>query len=228
MQISIKTLKGKSINLEVEDSSNTIDVKIHGEPMSELVLRLRPSGRGEAAMRIFVATLSGRSHTLQVKGSDTIGEVKTKFFEIDGTPVDQLRIIFAGVALQNSRTISITTVEGKNINLEVEDSSKPIDLKINGPIRQLVLGLNPDAYPTQDAFMRIFVSTIKEKTFILQVKGSDTIKKVKTMIHDQGGLPVDQLNLNFLGSTLENRRTVAYYNIKPDSNLVIVQRGCIC
>ncbi|KAG2265560.1 hypothetical protein Bca4012_077077 [Brassica carinata] len=106
MQISIKTLKGKSINLEVEDSSNTIDVKIHGEPMSELVLRLRPSGRGEAAMRIFVATLSGKSHTLQVKGSDTIGEVKTKFFEIDGTPVDQLRIIFAGVALQNSRTVA--------------------------------------------------------------------------------------------------------------------------
>ncbi|CAF1975257.1 BnaC07g12170D [Brassica napus] len=220
MQISIKTLKGKSINLEVEDSSNTIDVKIHGEPMSELVLRLRPSGRGEAAMRIFVATLSGRSHTLQVKGSDTIGEVKTKFFEIDGTPVDQLRIIFAG--------ISIKTVEGKSINLEVEDSSKPIDLKIYGPTRQLVLGLNPDAYPTQDAVMRIFVSTIKEKTFILQVKGSDTIKKVKTMIHDQGGLPVDQLNLNFLGTTLENSRTVAYYNIKPDSNLVIVQRGCIC
>ncbi|XP_033131049.1 polyubiquitin-D-like [Brassica rapa] len=124
--------------------------------------------------------------------------------------------------------ISIKTVEGKSINLEVEDSSKPIDLKIYGPIRQLVLGLNPDAYPTQDAVMRIFVSTIKEKTFILQVKGSDTIKKVKTMIHDQGGLPVDQLNLNFLGTTLENSRTVAYYNIKPDSNLVIVQRGCIC
>ncbi|CAN7050122.1 unnamed protein product, partial [Brassica rapa subsp. trilocularis] len=213
-------IKGKEHKPKVEDSSNTIDVKIHGEPMSELVLRLRPSGRGEAAMRIFVATLSGRSHTLQVKGSDTIGEVKTKLFEIDGTPVDQLRILFAG--------ISIKTVEGKSINLEVEDSSKPIDLKIYGPIRQLVLGLNPDAYPTQDAVMRIFVSTIKEKTFILQVKGSDTIKKVKTMIHDQGGLPVDQLNLNFLGTTLENRRTVAYYNIKPDSNLVIVQRGCIC
>ena len=124
--------------------------------------------------------------------------------------------------------ISIKTVEGKNINLEVEDSSKPVDLKIYEPTRQLVLGLNPDAYPTQDAVMRIFVSTIKEKTFILQVKGSDTIKKVKTMIHDQGGLPVDQLNLNFLGTKLEDSRTVAYYNVKPDSNLVIVQRGCIC
>ncbi|CAF1974970.1 unnamed protein product [Brassica napus] len=72
--------------------------------------------------------------------------------------------------------ISIKTVEGKNIKLEVEDSSKPVDLKIYGPTRQLVLGLNPDAYPTQDAVMRIFVSTIKEKTFILQVKGSDTQK----------------------------------------------------
>ncbi|KAG2320842.1 hypothetical protein Bca52824_014055 [Brassica carinata] len=124
--------------------------------------------------------------------------------------------------------ISIKTVEGKNINLEVEDSSNTIDLKVHGPTRQLVLGLNPDAYPSPDAVMRIFVSTIKEKTFILQVKGSDTIKKVKTMIHDQGGLPVNQLNLNFLGTKLENSRTVAYYNIKPDSNLVIVQRGCIC
>ncbi|KAF8095761.1 hypothetical protein N665_0323s0027 [Sinapis alba] len=124
--------------------------------------------------------------------------------------------------------ISIKTVKGKNINLEVEDSSNTIDLKIYGPTRQLVLGLNPDADPSPDTVMRIFVSTIKDKTFILQVKGSDTIQKVKTMIHDQGGLPVDQLNLNFLGTTLENSRTVAYYNIKPDSNLVIVQRGCIC
>ena len=106
MQISIKTLKGKSINLEVEDSSNTIDVKIHGEPMSELVLRLRPSGRGEAAMRIFVVTLNGRNHTLQVKGTDTIGEVKTKYFEIDGTPVDQQNMILAGLALENSWTVA--------------------------------------------------------------------------------------------------------------------------
>ena len=106
MQISIKTLKGKSINLEVEDSSNTIDVKIHGEPMSELVLRLRPSGQGEAAMRIFVVTLNGRNHTLQVKGTDTIGEVKTKYFEIDGTPVDQQNMILAGLALENSWTVA--------------------------------------------------------------------------------------------------------------------------
>ncbi|KAL0760033.1 hypothetical protein Bca101_076183 [Brassica carinata] len=119
--------------------------------------------------------------------------------------------------------ISIKNVKGENINLEVEDSSTTIDLKIYGLTRQLVLGLNgdSDAYQGPDALMRIFVSAIKEKKFILQMKGSDTIKKIKTMIHDQGGLPVDQLNLNFLGTKLENSHTVAHYNIKPDSNLVI-------
>ncbi|KAL0656487.1 hypothetical protein Bca4012_077071 [Brassica carinata] len=105
--------------------------------------------------------------------------------------------------------ISIKNVKGENINLEVEDSSTTIDLKIYGLTRQLVLGLNgdSDAYQGPDALMRIFVSAIKEKKFILQMKGSDTIKKIKTMIHDQGGLPVDQLNLNFLGTKLENSHT---------------------
>ncbi|CAA7018500.1 unnamed protein product [Microthlaspi erraticum] len=122
--------------------------------------------------------------------------------------------------------ISFKTVKGKSINLEVEDSSETIDLKIHGPICQLDLDLGSDLGP--DAAMRIFVSTIKEKTFILEVKGSDTIKKVKTMIHDQGGPPWNKLSLNYLGTKLSNTRTVADYNIKPDSNLVIMQSGCIC
>jgi len=119
--------------------------------------------------------------------------------------------------------ISIKTVKGKSINLEVADSSDTIDLKINGePTRQLVLRLGPAV------LMRIFVSTIKEKTFILEVKGSDTIKKLKSMIHDQGGPPVDQQDLNHLGTKLKNNATISDYNIKPDANLVIMQNGCIC
>ncbi|CAF2161078.1 unnamed protein product [Brassica napus] len=46
------------------------------------------------------------NHTLQVKGTDTIGEVKTKYFEIDGTPVDQQNMILAGLALENSWTVA--------------------------------------------------------------------------------------------------------------------------
>lgn len=105
MEISIKTLKGKSINLEVEDSSNTIDVKIHGEPMRELILRLGPPSRGAAAMSIFAKTLTGKTNTLEVNGSDTIEEVKTKWEEIEGIPVSQQRILFQGKQLEDSWTV---------------------------------------------------------------------------------------------------------------------------
>lgn len=56
MQIYIKTLKGKSINLEVEDSSKFIDLKFLGEPMRELVLRLGPvpDPSPSGVIRIFV------------------------------------------------------------------------------------------------------------------------------------------------------------------------------
>ncbi|KAG7600529.1 Ubiquitin domain [Arabidopsis suecica] len=216
MHISIETLKGKRIKLDVEDSSNTIDLKIHGEPTRELVVDLSPTPDPGAVMMIFLNTLTGGTQTFEVQGTDTIREVKAKYEERNGTPVEQQRLIF-------EVQISIKTLKGKNINLEVADSSDTIDLKINGePTRQLVLRLGPAAV------MRIFVSTIKEKTFILEVKGSDTIKKLKAMIHDQGGPPVDQQDLNHLGTKLKNNRTVADYNIKPDANLVIMQSGCIC
>ncbi|CAL9218893.1 unnamed protein product [Arabidopsis halleri] len=227
MHISIETLKGKRIELDVEDSSNTIDLKIHGEPTRELVVDLSPTPDPGAVMTIFLKTLTGRTHTFEVQGTDTIREVKAMYEERNGIPVEQQRLILQGMQLEDklrlTMQISIKTLKGKNINLEVADSSDTIDLKINGePTRQLVLRLGPAAV------MRIFVSTIKEKTFILEVKGSDTIKKLKAMIHDQGGPPVDQQDLNHLGTKLKNNRTIADYNIKPDANLVIMQSGCIC
>ncbi|CAN6873082.1 unnamed protein product [Brassica oleracea] len=70
--------------------------------MSELVLRLGPS----VAMYIFVVTLNGTTYTLQVKRSVTIGKVKTKLEEINGTPADQQAMIFQGKSLEDSWTIA--------------------------------------------------------------------------------------------------------------------------
>ncbi|AAD25769.1 Belongs to the PF/00240 Ubiquitin family [Arabidopsis thaliana] len=79
--------------------------------------------------------------------------------------------------------ILIKTEKGKTINLELEDSSETIDIKIHAePTRQLVLGLGQGP---QGEMMSIFVSTLKGKTFNLEVKGSEIIQQVKNMIHDQ-------------------------------------------
>ncbi|CAH2079956.1 unnamed protein product [Thlaspi arvense] len=119
--------------------------------------------------------------------------------------------------------ISITTANGKNINLEVDDSSDTIDLKIHGATRRLVLRLGPEPDPDWDpkAWMRIYVSTFKRGTFNFMVEGTETIENVMDKVQCEGG-PSGLHQLIFQGEELENGRTLADYKIKKDSTLVML------
>ncbi|XP_077250761.1 polyubiquitin-like isoform X2 [Tasmannia lanceolata] len=134
--------------------------------------------------------------SFKVKRTDTICNVKAKFREKEGLPANlQAELLFAGSNLQDGQTLADYDIQKDSI-------------------------LNMDVVGMQ-IFVKIS-STGKKCT--LEMMAGDTIQDIKAKIQKKEGIPSEQQTVIYAGRSLEDRQTLASYNIPMESTLHIFIR----
>ncbi|NWX05363.1 OASL2 protein, partial [Caloenas nicobarica] len=83
---------------------------------------------------------------------------------------------------------------------------------------------------TEPLEMEVFVKDDKNKTTTYMVLPTDTVRQLKEKIHARQGPPVDQQRLTYGSRELEDKHTLAYYDVQPRSTLFMLLRlrGGVC
>ena len=228
MQIFVKTLTGKVINLKVKPMTAIAVVKKqieakegfppdkqhlifrgqelederkslwHYNVFDESTLHLRLKEQ-HGRILVNVKMPTGKTTILDLLPNDSIEDVKRKIYDKEGIPPDQQCLSFDSKELYDQYTLS--------------DYSNQTESTLRLALR--------DSGSDRDYGMQVFVKTRTGKTVItLDVEPQSTIQDVKRKITNEVGIPTEQQQLFFDDKELKlNDASLGMYNIERNSTL---------
>lgn len=137
-------------------------------------------------MLIYVKVFNGKTIDLDVESFDTIEKVKEKIQNIEGFSSSEQRLIFAGMGLEDGRTLS-------DYNIQMDS------------ILNLVLRMK-----------QMFIQINAGEPVVIMFFDNEKIEQIKQKIEDVVAIPIEKQRLFFNGELLANDRFVVYYSIPKD------------
>lgn len=185
-----------------------------------------------------IKALTGKVYNLNPKTSSrTVEYIKRMIEEKTGIPVSSQRLIWNGVQLEDNKILTSYNIQNYStfhLVLRVTENEQDDDDDIIDDEED-----DNDEYEEEDDndeyeekhydISSIIIKTLTGKKFDLQIGSSSiTVERLKELVLEREGVPVDQQRLVFAGKQLEDGRTLTSYNIQTDSTVHLVLRlgGC--
>ncbi|NWX23864.1 OASL2 protein, partial [Aegotheles bennettii] len=153
-------------------------------------------------VEIEVRQLSGTRLSKTVSPSTTIWQLKEQIEQVWGISRYRQRL---------------AQQEPGRSNIDLKDNETLADKGIFYDTMLLLLQTNPQE-------MDVLVKNDKNQTTTYRVQPTDTVRQLKEMVHRQGGPAPDQQHMTYDSVGLEDRHTLAHYNIQPRGTIYVLGR----
>lgn len=180
---------GDTLDIDIMEPVTNIINKSTSKTRSTVYEHNRPRG-----LLLFVKTLTGKTITLNVAVSDTVGDLKRKINEKDGIPINQQCLIAAGKPLADTDDVHTIGVQ-------------------NHSVLHLVLRV-PSRSP-----LSLSVQTPTGQSLTVNSNIADTVDQIKEIIETANGIKAAQQVLLYDGTILQGERTLGSYSIADGTQL---------
>jgi len=189
---------------ELKDEKTISDYNIVNGSTIRMVYHIKKEDytNNKIKMKIFIQTVSDKTDEadeneifnldLEVEQNNYIKKIKHKIEMKQGIPINEQRLYFKGLQLNNDRSLSYYAIEELSI----------LHLRYNK--------------------MKLLINIFHNKTIELDVPPNYTILDIKKKVQNKEDIPLEQQRLIYNGIQIDDKKTISSYHILNGSTIHIV------